>query len=233
MSHAIIIPIYCENRNTINLCNELQNFGAEHIVVVNDGLNPKSEYFNELTSIGCHLVHLKNNNGKGASLKAGIKYAHDNLYNITGYITCDADGQHTANDVMKISRMLDLRNGSLILGKRDYKKSKMPINIRIGNKLSSAYFKVITGKSCRDTQTGLRGIPAFLYDTVMKTKGSCWSFPNIAGLQAKLRRCCQNRRSSACFWSTRKHIRSCAAHKSGSCSTTAFRGRFWVSASST
>ena len=52
MSHAIIIPIYCENRNTINLCNELQNFGAEHIVVVNDGLNPKSEYFNELTSIG-------------------------------------------------------------------------------------------------------------------------------------------------------------------------------------
>lgn len=66
MSHAIIIPIYCENRNTINLCNELQNFGAEHIVVVNDGLNPKSEYFNELTSIGCHLVHLKNNNGKGA-----------------------------------------------------------------------------------------------------------------------------------------------------------------------
>ena len=130
MSHAIIIPIYCENRNTINLCNELQNFGAEHIVVVNDGLNPKSEYFNELTSIGCHLVHLKNNNGKGASLKAGIKYAHDNLYNITGYITCDADGQHTANDVMKISRMLDLRNGSLILGKRDYKKSKMPLNIR-------------------------------------------------------------------------------------------------------
>ena len=125
-----------------------------------------------MTSIGCHLVHLKNNNGKGASLKAGIKYAHDNLYNITGYITCDADGQHTANDVMKISRMLDLRNGSLILGKRDYKKSKMPINIRIGNRLSSAYFKVITGKSCRDTQTGLRGIPAFLYDTVMKTKGS-------------------------------------------------------------
>ena len=58
MSHAIIIPIYCENRNTINLCNELQHFGAEHIVVVNDGLNPKSEYFNELTSIGCHLVHI-------------------------------------------------------------------------------------------------------------------------------------------------------------------------------
>lgn len=40
MSHAIIIPVYCENRNTIILCNELQNFGAEHIVVVNDGLNP-------------------------------------------------------------------------------------------------------------------------------------------------------------------------------------------------
>ena len=70
MSHAVIIPIYCENKNTINLCNELQELGAEHIVVVNDGLDSNSEYFNELTSIGCHLVHLKNNNGKGASLKA-------------------------------------------------------------------------------------------------------------------------------------------------------------------
>ena len=176
MSHAVIIPIYYENKSTIHLCNDLQDLGAEYIVVVNDGLDPHSEYFNELTSIGCHLVHLKNNNGKGASLKAGIIYAHDNLYNITGYITCDAYGQHTANDVMKISRMLDLRNGSLILGKRDYKKSKMPLNIRIGNRLSSAYFKVITGKSCSDTQTGLRGIPAFLYDTVMKTKGNRFDF---------------------------------------------------------
>lgn len=69
MSHAIIIPIYCENRNTIILCNELQNFGAEHIVVVNDGLNPKSEYFNELTSIGCHLVHLKITTAKVQALK--------------------------------------------------------------------------------------------------------------------------------------------------------------------
>ena len=176
MSHAVIIPIYYENKNTIHLCNELQALGAEYIVVVNDGLNPDSEYFNELTSIGCHLVHLKKNFGKGASLKAGIRYAHDNLYNITGYITCDADGQHTAKDVMKVSRMLDLRNGSLVLGKRDYKKSKMPLNIRIGNRLSSAYFKIITGKTCSDTQTGLRGIPAFLYDTVIKTKGERFDF---------------------------------------------------------
>ena len=56
MSHAVIIPIYCENKNTIHLCNELQELGAEHIVVVNDGLDSNSEYFNELTSIGCHLA---------------------------------------------------------------------------------------------------------------------------------------------------------------------------------
>lgn len=87
MSHAVIIPIYCENKNTIHLCNELQELGAEYIVVVNDGLNPHSEYFNELTSIGCHIVSLRNNNGKGASLKAGIRYAHDNLYNVLVTLT--------------------------------------------------------------------------------------------------------------------------------------------------
>lgn len=46
-----------------------------------------------------------------------------------------------------------------------------------------------------------------------------------AGWPEKLRRCCRNRRLSGCCSSTRRPIRSCAAHRSASCSTTAFRGR--------
>ena len=176
MSHAVIITLYYENRKTIELCNKLHELGAENIVIVNDGCPYKNEFFNELISIGCHIINLKGQNGKGASLRAGIKFAHDNLYNITGYITADADGQHSAEDVMKISRALDLRPDCLILGRRNLRKSKAPFAVRFGHFISSIYFKVITGVRCKDTQTGLRGIPASLYDIAMETKGDRFDY---------------------------------------------------------
>lgn len=177
MSNAVIITVYFENRNTITLCNKLFELGADNIVVVNDGCpTTANSFFNELISLGCHIVNISKNLGKGASIKAGIKYAHDNLYNIKGFITVDADGQHKPEDVMRVSRALELRHNCLILGKRDLKKSKAKLRSRIGNSLSSAYFKVITGVSCKDTQTGLRGIPASLYDVAMSAKGNRFDY---------------------------------------------------------
>lgn len=176
MSHAVIITIYKKDRRTIELCAKLSELGAEHIVVVNDGCPTGDEYFNELISIGCHIVTLDKNSGKGSCIKAGAKYAYENLYNITGFITADADGQHRAEDIMKVSRALEIRPDSLILGKRDITKSKMSLGHRIGLKLSAAYFRVITGVRCKDTMTGLRGIPATLYDIVINTKGKRFEY---------------------------------------------------------
>ena len=89
MNHAVIITLYCENRRTIKLCSELSELGAGNIVIVNDGCNPNSDFFNELKSIGCHIVNLGGNSGKGASIRAGLKFAHDKLYNISGFITAE------------------------------------------------------------------------------------------------------------------------------------------------
>lgn len=177
MNYAYIIPIYFENRNTTALCAKLCELGAENIVIVNDGCSPNSEYLNELTSIGCHIVNLNGaDNGKGASIKAGLKFAHDRLYNIKGFITADADGQHKAEDIMKISRALELRPDSLILGRRNLKKSKAPLSVKFGHKLSSLYFKIITGVSCKGAQTGLRGIPLSLYQTALDTNGDRFDY---------------------------------------------------------
>ena len=176
MNHAIIITLYCENRRTIELCSELSELGAGNIVIVNDGCNPNSEFFNELKSIGCHIVNLSSKSGKGASIRAGLEFAHDKLYNISGFITADADGQHKAEDIMKISRALELRPDSLVLGRRNMKKSKAPFSVRLGHRISSLYFKIITGTSCKDTQTGLRGIPLSLYEVAMETSGDRFDY---------------------------------------------------------
>lgn len=176
MNNAVIITLYYESRSTIELCSKLHELGAENIIIVNDGCPCNTDFFNELISLGCHIVNLNEQNGKGASIKAGINFAHDNLYNISGYITADADGQHTAEDIMKISRALELRKDSLILGTRNLKKSNAPFSVKFGHFISSVYFKIITGVGCKDTQTGLRGIPASLFDLVMKTKGNRFDY---------------------------------------------------------
>lgn len=171
MNYAVIITIYYETVSTLKLCRRLCELGTDNIVIVNDGVKLSRQYLAEMLSMGCHIIKLEKNEGKGISVKAGIKYAHNKLYNIKGYITVDSDGQHRAEDVMKIARAMDLRPDCLVLGKRDIKKSNAPFGIRFGSRLSSAYFKIITGVSCKDTQTGLRGIPNYLYELAVSTKG--------------------------------------------------------------
>lgn len=176
MSHAVIIPVYKEDQCTLDLCAKLKSLGAEHIVIVNDGCTQKSSFFNELISMGCHIVSIKKRSGKGISLRAGFEFAEKNLYNISGFITADADGQHKAEDIMRVSRALELRPDSLIIGCRDVKKSKLTLLRKIGKSFSQAYFKIITGIYCKDTLSGLRGIPATLYNALMNTDGDKFDY---------------------------------------------------------
>lgn len=177
MSHAVIITVYRANKRTTHLCERLFELGAENIVVVEDGCSlNNSDFFNELVSIGCHIVKNKDNKGKGASLRTGIKYAYEHLYNISGFVTADADGQHRAEDIMRVSKALELRPDTLIIGKRVLRQTGAPLSIRIGKMLSSAYFRVVTGKRCSDAMTGLRGIPVSLYETAIHTSGDRFDY---------------------------------------------------------
>ncbi len=176
MDYAVITTIYYENVNTLRLCRQLCELGADNIVIVNNGVSLSKQYLAEALSMGCHIIKLKANEGKGSCIKAGIKYAQSKIHGIKGFITVDSDGQHRAEDVMKIARAMDLRPDCLVLGKRDMKKSTAPFGVKLGTKLSSAYFKIITGVSCKDTQTGLRGIPSTLFDLAINTKGKRFDY---------------------------------------------------------
>ena len=65
---------------------------------------------------------------------------------------------------------------SLILGARDFNKTNLPPKSRYGNKITSAVFFLVTGRHCKDTQTGLRGIPMFLADELLKINGKRFEY---------------------------------------------------------
>ena len=161
--NAIIIPTYQPDHHLNQLVKELFALGLKQIVVVDDGSTKDHQsLFNILEKQGCQVLHHPSNMGKGAAIKTGIKYVYDHLDLITGYITCDADGQHQSADILNISTKLTENPNSIILGSRDFSNKDVPLKSKVGNRFSSFYFKAATGVKCNDTQTGLRGIPASL-----------------------------------------------------------------------
>jgi hypothetical protein len=52
-----------------------------------------------------------------------------------------------------------LKSKKIVLGVRNLSNKNVPLTSKVGNTFSRIYFKLLTGESLKDTQTGLRGIP--------------------------------------------------------------------------
>lgn len=157
----IIIPAYCPDKRLINLIKEIREKVEFPIIVIDDGSgdNYLSIFLETKKFSNCLLYHNNINKGKGATLKNGVIYAIDKFPNNCGYVTCDADGQHSSDDIINVANTLIKNPLSLILGVRDFSINTVPTKSRIGNRISSLLLYFISGLKCSDTQTGLRGIP--------------------------------------------------------------------------
>jgi len=175
--NVIIIPAYQPDNKLNQLVNELLALHFQQIVVIDDGSSVEHQpLFSALAARGCHVLHHAVNAGKGAAIKTGIRYASEQLSGFTGYVTCDADGQHPAPDILNVSIALDANPAALILGTRDFSQKNVPAKSRLGNRFSSFYFKATTGMTCLDTQTGLRGIPAAMTGLALAIPGNRYDY---------------------------------------------------------
>lgn len=174
----IIIPAYCPDEKLLDLIYEIRKKVKFPIVIVDDGNEDK---YNNIFILAqkinnCLVYHNKFNMGKGAALKNGVKYARIKYPYNSGYITCDADGQHSVEDIISIAKVLMDNKNCLILGVRDFSLDNVPKKSRIGNLISSIGFYLITGTKCYDTQTGLRGIQREHEDIFLSVSGDRYEF---------------------------------------------------------
>lgn len=177
MKPIVIIPAYNPDNKLIRLVEELEMLG-EHVLIVDDGSSKKCRsVFEELENrYKCEIKHHGINKGKGAALKTGIRYAAEHYPDCIGYITADADGQHTPEDIIKISETLQNDMYSFVLGTRNFNDKGIPFKSRWGNKITSIVFFLTTGKKCLDTQTGLRGIPSRLFMACLSIPGNRYEY---------------------------------------------------------
>ena len=167
---TILIPAYNPDEKLLALLPRLKE-RFEHIVLVNDGSTTGKDVFEKAAPlVDAILVHEKNR-GKGAALKTGFAYIGD----AADVITADADGQHTPEDIAKVAEGLKTHRDGLVLGVRSF-SGKVPLRSRFGNWWTRWFFFLMTGLMIRDTQTGLRGIPAALVPRVAKIPGERYEY---------------------------------------------------------
>ena len=102
---VILIPAYQPDKKLISLLDVLKTQYC-HIVLVDDGSTGCEEIFAKAKErVGVLLVH-EVNKGKGAAIKTGLNYVLNNLKDIAGVVTVDADGQHTPADIANVAAKL-------------------------------------------------------------------------------------------------------------------------------
>ena len=155
---VILIPSLEPDERLPAYIQKLKEGGFAHIVVIDDGSSEKYQpIFEEVDAVEDTVVlHHAVNRGKGVALKTGYKYIMENLPDITGVITADADGQHTVTDCLHLAEQLEKGKRALYLGSRDFNLENVPPKSRSGNKITSVIFKLLYGQYLPDTQTGLR-----------------------------------------------------------------------------
>lgn len=179
---AILIPAYNPDSKLTALIVKLKE-RFDHILIVDDGSKDCENIFSAAEKSATVLKH-DVNRGKGAALKTGFRWITERLPECAAVVTADADGQHTPGDIEKVARAALDNPEALTLGVRSF-TGKVPFRSRFGNWWTRQFFFFMTHLRVRDTQTGLRGIPASLIPRVLGIAGDRYEYEMAVLADAK------------------------------------------------
>ncbi len=150
----VLIPAYEPDEQLLTLTQRLCDCNFV-VVVVNDGSGETYAPIFDAVEKNATVVTLEKNCGKGAALKAGMRYIRDNLPECEHFITCDADGQHRVEDVLRIQERLHAGD-RFVLTVRQFGRT-IPFRSKVGNDLSRVVYALLSHRYLSDNQSGLRG----------------------------------------------------------------------------
>ncbi len=140
------------------------------VLVVDDGSSDDTAA--HAAAAGAEMLYQRPNQGKGAALRAGFRYALDHGYDAV--ITLDADGQH---DPAELPAFLDLdaaQQPDLIIGERQF--TRMPFPRNLSNTLGRWLFSWALGQLVRDNQSGYRLISRRLMEATLTSSEQGFEF---------------------------------------------------------
>lgn len=140
------------------------------VLVVDDGSRDDTVAVAE--QAGATVLRQTPNQGKGAALRAGMRWALEHGY--TGIITLDADGQHDPVQILGFVVRHSITQSDLIIGARNF--DEMPTTRRIANELGRRSFSWAVGEYVEDNQSGYRLLSKRMMEAVLNSTEQGFEF---------------------------------------------------------
>ena len=140
------------------------------VLVVDDGSTDATAAESE--DAGADFVVQRPNQGKGAALRAGFRWALERGFDAV--VTLDGDGQHDPGSIPAFLAARTVAGDALVIGCRDFRR--MPLVRRAANSLGGRAFSWAVGRDIPDNQSGYRLIDRRLMVALLASRETGFAF---------------------------------------------------------
>jgi glycosyltransferase involved in cell wall biosynthesis len=140
------------------------------VLVVDDGSSDGTAA--EAGAAGATVLAQRPNQGKGAALRAGFRWALERGFDAV--VTLDGDGQHEPDAIPSFLAAWAAAGDALVIGCRDFRR--MPALRRLANELGGRAFSWAVGHPIPDNQSGYRLVDGRLMGALLGSHESGFAF---------------------------------------------------------
>ena len=140
------------------------------VLVVDDGSTDATAAEGE--EAGASVLVQRPNQGKGAALRAGFRWALERGFDAV--VTLDGDGQHDPASIPAFLTARTVAGDALVIGCRDFRR--MPLSRRLANSVGGRAFSWAVGRDIPDNQSGYRLIDRRLMVALQASRESGFAF---------------------------------------------------------
>lgn len=154
---CIIIPAYNEEKSVPNVIRRILHLHPEFdVLVINDGSADRTEEV--ARAAGATVVTLLQNLGIGGAVQTGYIHAARQGYDVA--VQVDADGQHKAEELVKILQPIYRDEADMVVGSRfvDQGGYQSTATRRLGIYLLSVIVSLFARQRIRDVTSGFRAV---------------------------------------------------------------------------
>jgi glycosyltransferase involved in cell wall biosynthesis len=163
-----LIPAYNEEQHIAEVVSQTRRFLP--VLVVDDGSKDASAERAE--AAGATVLRQPRNQGKGAALMAGYRYALEHGYQAV--LMLDADGQHDPAEIPSFLAAFQHERADLIIGQRDFRG--MPPLRRATNTFGTWVFSWAVGQYIPDNQSGYRLLSRRMLEATVHSRETDFEF---------------------------------------------------------
>lgn len=184
MKLVILIPAFNEEKTISDVIKSIgtsfPKINEIEVLVIDDGSTDKTA--DVARSCGALVYSFTQNKGLAKAISYGFSKARERKADIL--VILDADNQYDPNEIPLLLDPILEKKADIVLGDRKIMKlDHMPLQKKIGNKLSSRVVSKLMGQRINDAQTGFR---AFNQDAINKLHiFSGYTYTQETLLQAK------------------------------------------------